>query len=81
MTEDEKLKLLQKSDEYILTDSGEVMEMPRKNKKCPCKSKKTYKNCSCYIKDLEKKTEYINRMTKKLEQDTRSQKGKSILLL
>jgi hypothetical protein len=52
----------------MINDAGEVVPMPAKNKKCPCKSKKNYKNCPCYIKDLERKTEFINRITKKLDE-------------
>ena len=57
--------------------------MPPKNKKCPCRSKKVYKNCDCYIKDLERKTEFIitsdNRMTKKF--DSEKPKQNNILIL
>jgi uncharacterized protein YchJ len=51
----------------ILNEQGDVVEAPRSNKKCPCGSKKNYKKCACMSKDLERKTEFINRMTKKIE--------------
>ena len=66
MSDDDKLKELNKEDMIISID-GTVKEMPQKNKKCPCKSKKNYKNCKCYISDLERKTEFITRMTRKIE--------------
>ena len=63
----------------ILNEKGEVVEAPRSNKKCPCGSKKVYKKCVCLIKDIERKTEFINRMTKKIEQEKPKQNGMLLL--
>jgi hypothetical protein len=38
--------------------------MPEKTQKCPCRSKKTYKNCACFKRDQERKDEFIGRMGK-----------------
>ena len=46
---EEKLKILE-NENMIITVRGEVIEMPSKNKNCPCNSKKKYKKC-CYTKD------------------------------
>jgi hypothetical protein len=46
------VKLLGK-DEMVLSENGDdVVEAPKPNKKCPCNSKKVYKKCTCYGKDL-----------------------------
>ena len=78
LTDDQKLKQLNK-DDMILNEKGEVVEAPRSNKKCPCGSKKVYKKCVCLIKDIERKTEFINRMTKKFEQEKPKQNGMLLL--
>jgi uncharacterized protein YecA (UPF0149 family) len=44
----------------ILADNGTVIEMPPKNKNCPCNSKKKYKNC-CIAEDIAKKTGFIEK--------------------
>ena len=38
--------------------------MPEKTQKCPCRSKKTYKNCACFKRDQERKEEFIERLNK-----------------
>ena len=48
----------------MLTESGEVLEMPEKTQKCPCRSKKTYKNCACFKRDQERKDLFIERLSK-----------------
>lgn len=49
----------------ILSDIFTAIKMPRKNKKCPCESKKRYKEC-CYNKDLNKKYLYIDTLNNML---------------
>jgi hypothetical protein len=39
--------------------------MPEKTQKCPCRSKKTYKNCACFKLDQERKEEFKERLSKK----------------
>ncbi len=51
-----------------IDSDGTVREMPAKNKNCPCKSKKKYKNCECSVKDIERRDEFISKMTKKVEE-------------
>jgi len=40
-----------KDVDLTIDPDGTVREMPPKNKNCPCKSKKKYKNCECSIND------------------------------
>ena len=47
----------------ILGAENSITQMPRKNKKCPCKSMKNYKNC-CLEKDNAAKCEYILKLEK-----------------
>ena len=63
----------------IMTEDGEIIQTPQRNKKCPCNSKKSYKNCPCSFKDIDRKTEFINKMTKKNE--TEKPKQQSVLML
>lgn len=58
---------MQSKDDVTIDEKGEIIEMPSKNKKCPCKSKKNYKNCECFNKDAQRRTEFINKLTKKIE--------------
>jgi len=80
LTNEEKVKALGKED-MILNDQGEVVEAPRANKKCPCGSKKNYKKCACMVRDMERKTEFINRMTKKLLESEKPAKQTGMLML
>lgn len=78
MSDEEKVKALAKED-MILNDLGEVVEAPRANKKCPCGSKKNYKKCACMLRDMQRKTDFIDRMTKKIENEKPKQTGMLML--
>lgn len=68
-----------KDSDLTIDQDGTLREMPKKNKNCPCNSKKKYKNCECSIKDLEKRDEFITKMTKKIEEIKK--KDQKILML
>lgn len=65
----------------IVTEGGDIKEAPRANKKCPCGSKKVYKKCACYVKDVQRKREFIERATSTVEADKQVKKQQTILLL
>jgi hypothetical protein len=67
MSEEEKLKELSK-DDMIINKDGDVVQMPRHNKKCPCNSKKNYKNCKCLVEDIQRKTEFIRKATEAIKE-------------
>eukprot|EP00347_Sterkiella_histriomuscorum_P016120 403354413 len=79
MTYEEKIKKLSK-DDFILGDGDKIIEMPAKNKNCPCNSRKKYKNC-CYITDIQRKTEFIEAKSKLVQENAANKKGKGILML
>ena len=79
MTNEEKLIELMKED-MIITENGDVIAAPLRNKKCPCKSKKIYKNCTCSVFNEERKDEFIRKMTGKGESEG-SKQGAAILHL
>jgi hydrogenase maturation factor HypE len=61
-----KVEQLTNKDDVIIKKNGEIVDMPAKNKKCPCRSKKNYKNCECFENDSNRRTEFINKVQKKI---------------
>ncbi len=53
---------LKKNDTLIMIseDGTELVDMPSKNKNCPCNSRIKYKNC-CYPKDLDRTRAFIDK--------------------